>query len=117
MISIIGAGAIVATCPWQATVPELLSSIETVQPKAIVCSEKSLPNALVAKEQAKHPLEIIVQDTASWRVRNHTTGHSYTSNHEYVWEDASSDFSKDQASVLVFSSGTTGSPKGSCYFV
>jgi acyl-coenzyme A synthetase/AMP-(fatty) acid ligase len=112
LISIVVAGGIVATCPWQATTHELLYRVNAVRPKAIICSEKSLPVALDAKSQATMPFEIIVQDTSRWTVYNQATGHSYISDRQYLWKNVSSDFEKDRASVLVFSSGTTGSPKG-----
>lgn len=82
-----------------------------MRPKAVICSEKSLQNALDARDQTKESSEIIVQNTSQWTFRNHTTNLSYISDREYPWEDVLDDFGQDRASVLVFSSGTTGSPK------
>lgn len=111
MLAVIGTGSIIATCPYQATVPELLYRVKLLKPTAVICSKETVERALSALRTSPHPFEIVVQDSAVQEIKN-LKGHSYISDQEESWDLTWSEEIASKPAVLVFSSGTTGTPKG-----
>lgn len=111
VLAIIAAGGAVATCPWQATIPEILFRINILRPKAVICSKTTQALVTSARKLSEHQFTIIIQDSTNMTVQNEA-GLSYISNEEHAWSTAWNDEVANSPTVLVFSSGTTGSPKG-----
>ncbi|KAH6693846.1 hypothetical protein F5X68DRAFT_248315 [Plectosphaerella plurivora] len=112
ILAIIAAGGIVATCPWQASVEELLYRVSILQPTAILCSRKSLEMAQLAQRKAKHPFKIVVQDSVAMEVLNLSSNQTLISDDALEWDREWNKDIANRTSVIVFSSGTTGYPKG-----
>jgi len=111
ILAVIAAGGIVATCSAQATVSELQFRINVLKPRAIVCSTTSLPLAKATLKSSPIPFEIIIQDSKLMIIQS-SRGHSYISKSEYIWSTEWNDEISNRPALLVFSSGTTGTPKG-----
>lgn len=112
VLAVIAAGGTVATCPWQATVDELVYRIKILRPTAILCSKSSVQRASQARVMADHSFEILVQDSAAMDVVGHDSKTSLLSHHRHHWDESWNEEVANRASLIVFSSGTTGFPKG-----
>lgn len=112
ILAVIAAGGTVATCPWQASVKELLYRVKILRPTAIVCSESSLNRALEARRKAGHTFEVLIQNSRVMEVARYDSGDSLVSHHPHDWDEAWNEEIASKPSVIVFSSGTTGYPKG-----
>ena len=112
IFAVIATGGTVATCPWQATVDELLYRIKILRPTAILCSKSSMQRAVQARAMTDHRFEILVQDSATMDVMLHDSKKSLLSHHRHDWDESWNEEVANRASVIVFSSGTTGFPKG-----
>ncbi|KAH7144278.1 hypothetical protein B0J13DRAFT_622840 [Dactylonectria estremocensis] len=83
MLSIITAGGIVATCPWQASIGELLHRVNVLQPKAVVCFTESCEVSEQARQKSLWRFEIIMQDSSNMGVWKYSFGQPLISSKEH----------------------------------
>lgn len=110
-LAIIASGGVVATCPWQATRREILHRIDILRPKAVVCSKLTVETVVAARHEARQDFKIIVHDTGAMTVCD-DEGESLLSDRERAWHTDWNNYIANRTAAVVFSSGTTGSPKG-----
>jgi 4-coumarate--CoA ligase len=110
------AGGVHSACPMSSTVAEVSRQIGLSKPKVMICSELTRSTAQKALQQAglSDSVHLLVMDSSSCTFRNTVDGSSLPLE-QLSWEPLTDPSVLDSTTALtLFSSGTTGVPKGTC---
>lgn len=112
---ILCAEAICATCAPTATAFELARQINLSNPKIMICSNqtrKVTEEALAQSTVSRRP-ELLMMDSPNLDIKNPRTGRSILTSNLLEWKPITDPVElADRTSLLIYSSGTTGLPKG-----
>jgi acyl-coenzyme A synthetase/AMP-(fatty) acid ligase len=111
-LAVLAARGIVATCPSQATSNELGTRVAMLKPTAVICSRTTVEVARETQRLTTSPFEIVIQDSTIMDVCDER-GRSYLSHQTHEWRSVERTDDLSKPAFLIFSSGTSGLPKGS----
>ena len=114
MFGVICAGAVHSTCPFTATAFELCRQIKLSSPKILICSPmtRKVAEEAISLSGMNIRLLVMTSKTGACDIED-ANGNSILTSATFNWKRITSqELLEGRTACLVFSSGTTGPPKG-----